>query len=75
MEKEGGQVLMPVEAEAYVESLEYFDLKDIGSSRYFFKYFSVLLSPNSIEILYFFNAIINVSSFLRLKSEEDKNHS
>ncbi|PVD24217.1 hypothetical protein C0Q70_14687 [Pomacea canaliculata] len=35
MEKEGGQVLMPVEAEAYVESLEYFDLKDIGSSRWF----------------------------------------
>ena len=28
-----GDVLLPGEAEAYVEHLEVFDLKDIGSSR------------------------------------------
>ena len=29
----GGQVLMPVEAEAAVESLKKFDVKDVGSTK------------------------------------------
>lgn len=41
-----GDVLLPSEAEAYVENLEPFDLKDIGSSRFEILTFMILfVSP------------------------------